>query len=395
VWLTDVSLVLPDGVLEGASLRFEDGLIAELRDGPAPHADVHGRGCLLLPGLVDLHGDMLERDLEPRPKAIFPTDLALFELDKRLAGLGVTTAFAAVSFMESRGRGHLRSEERARDIIGVINRLRETLLVDMRVHARFEITNPNAGSVLSKLLEKRQVHLVSLNDHTPGQGQYRDLERHIRHIAAWRGISEEEARQQALERVARVKEQPPSWTIIRDICERAARQGLIVASHDDDTVQKVDLVADVGVALSEFPVSFEAAREAKRRGMRVVMGAPNAYRGHSNSGNLSAQEAIREGLVDILASDYYPAALLHAVFKLAAEKVLPLHEAVKLVTQHPATAAGLQGRGSLEVGKRADLVLVEPGTRPRVRGTLRAGRVIYWDGHLAARSVATPLEVHV
>jgi alpha-D-ribose 1-methylphosphonate 5-triphosphate diphosphatase len=177
-----------------------------------------------------------------------------------------------------------------------------------------------------------------------------------------------------------------NWELARDIVGVAADQGLPIASHDDDTPEKVDLVASLGATICEFPVTLEAAQEASRRGMHVAMGAPNVLRGSSHSGNLSAREAIAAGVADLLAADYYPAALLHAVFALESEGMLPLHTALKLVSQNVAEALELRERGSIELGKRADLVLVETAGRPRVRGTIRHGVPIYWDGTMAQRT---------
>ncbi len=387
--LANLRLVLPDGILDNGYLDIEEGVIADIGQ-DASKFDLDGQGCYALPGLIDLHGDMIERDVEPRPKAYFPIDLALFELDKRLAALGITTAFAAISFAETRKMAYLSSEERARDSIHLINSLKDELLVDTRIHARFEITNHGAPRILHELLENEHIDLISLNDHTPGQGQYRDLEAHIKHVAAWQGVSEDAFRTEVLERLERLSENPPSWDVIHGICEEARHHGIVIASHDDDTVDKVDLITSLGASLSEFPVTLEAAREAKRRGLFTLMGAPNAYRGQSNTGNLSAMVALREGLVDILASDYYPAAMLHMVFKLAVDRILPLHEAVKLVSSNAANAAGLFDRGSLELEKRADLVLVEarPGKLPRVRASFAKGKPIFWDGKLELQTFA-------
>lgn len=378
--LANLRAVLADGVLEDAYLDIYDGLIQDIGQGQAK-ADLDANNYLLLPGLIDLHGDMIERDVEPRPKAYFPTRLALFELDKRLASLGITTAYAAISFAETNKRQYLRSEERAKDTIHLIHNLKNELLVDKRIHARFEITNLEAPRILQELVRNEQLDMISINDHTPGQGQYRDLERHIQHVSAWRGVTEESFRKEVTKRLERLKENPPSWDVIRTICEEAQAQGIVLASHDDDTIEKVNLVAGLGVSISEFPVTLEAAHQAKRKGLYTIMGAPNAFRGQSNTGNLSAMDALSEGVLDILASDYYPAAMLHIIFK---QSVLPLHEAVKLVSSNAAEAANLSDRGSLEVKKRADFVLLDDsGELPRVKATFAKGKLIYSDGSLA------------
>jgi alpha-D-ribose 1-methylphosphonate 5-triphosphate diphosphatase len=171
----------------------------------------------------------------------------------------------------------------------------------------------------------------------------------------------------------------------------------VLASHDDDTPDKVRLMDELGVAISEFPVSLEAAEAARANGIHVAMGAPNALQGRSTSGNLSAADAVAAGLVDTLATDYYPAAMLHAMFAFVDRGILPLHQAVKLVSQNPADALGMSDRGRIAPHAQADLVFVEMDGRPRVRGTLRAGVPIYWDSHMAQlsrlRQPGQPVEI--
>ncbi len=390
MWLRSARLVLPDQTLERGSVRIDGGWIAEIADGDGPRRpseeSFDARGLTLLPGIIDFHGDMLERDMEPRPGVFFPTDLALIELDKRLAATGVTTAYAAVSFMEGTGASGSRTFDRARAIVELIDAHRESLLVDMLVHARFEVTTPKATPILLDLIEADMIHLVSLMDHTPGQGQYRDVVKYAEIIEAWRKVSRQEADQMAQARVRKSEEGGTDWDQVRQVADAAASRGLPVASHDDDTREKVDLLVDLGVQISEFPVTRVAAERAHEVGLHVAMGAPNLFLGGSHNGNLSAREAIEAGLVDILVADYYPAALLHSVFELARSGVSPLHQAWKLVSQNAARALGLSDRGSIEAGNSADIILVEETSRPRVRGTIRRGVPIYWDGYLATRA---------
>ncbi len=377
MWLSELRVALPDRVVKRGSVRIEDGLIAEVIDGAparARHA-VDGRGLTLMPGIVDIHGDMLERELEPRPGTFFPVELALHQLDARLAMNGITTAYAAISL----GDGPLlRSEERARELIRAVNRFRDALGVDMRVHARFEVSVPEGTKVLEDALKAGHVHMVSLMDHTPGQGQFRDLEFYVDYMTRWLGGDREQAQRTAQAGL----ETPVSWEVAREITRLARERSVPIASHDDDTRHKVDVMADLGTHISEFPVTLEAAQEAKRRGMFVVMGAPNALRGGSHSGNLSAREAIGAGAMDLLCADYHPASMLQSAFKLAEDGQLPFEESVRLVTYNAARAAGLEDRGRIEIGARADLILIEDGHTPRVRATLRSGRVIYSDGRV-------------
>lgn len=386
MWLSDAKIVLPDRVMERGSICVEGERIVAIVEGPAPHADWDLHGLTVTPGIIDMHGDMIEREIEPRPGVHLPFDMALIELDKRLAANGVTTAYAAVSFAELWDKHELRREERAREIVAAICRHRDALLTDMRVHARFEVTNRRAPPVLLELIAAGQVDLVSVNDHTPGQGQYRDLEKYVRTIAEWHNISADTVAAMTRDRIARLQETPPAWDVVREVTALAMHYRLPIASHDDDTPEKVAFMAGLGVTISEFPVTLEAAEEAKQRGMHVVMGAPNALRGTSHSGNLSAMDAIAAGVVDMLAADYHPAALLQAAYAVVARGVLPLHRAIGLIAQNVAEGLGLRERGVIAERSYADIALIEEGPlRPRVRGTLRHGQFIYLDRVLAAR----------
>ncbi len=389
MWLNDLRVVLPDQVLEHGSIRIEDGVIAEICAGCAPDSAPSLNGLVAIPGIIDLHGDMLERDVEPRPGARFPIELGLYELDKRLAACGITTAYAAISF--AWGRDDIRSQENAIAMIETVNALRDSLLVDFKVHARFEVTNPQTAPILARLLEAGQVDLVSIMDHTPGQGQYKDVDNFFSFMQRWLGVDldtietglHEKFLTQVKAKVRQQAQKPRDWDVVRDVLTLARQHRIPVASHDDDTAAKVSEQAALGVTISEFPVTLEAAQAAHACGLAIIMGAPNAYRKQSTSNNLSAFDAIKAGLVDILATDYYPAAPLHAAFRLADEGVMPLHQSVKLISQNAAAAMGLHDRGRIAPGSSADLVLVENDGFHRVRGTIRRGVPIFWDSHLA------------
>ena len=389
MWLGDFQVVLADQVLPRGSVRVEDGHIAEVRDTAVDRPDLAGDGMLLLPGLVDLHGDMIEREVEPRPGAAFPVDMAVLELDKRMAGAGVTTAFVAVSFADAVTFGRVRSEDRAREIIETIGHLNAATLTDMRVHARFEVNNERAPPVLYELVAADAVDLVSLTDHTPGQGQYRDIERYVRYVARKKGLDETEVAARVHRRAAERQERPQTWDIVRAVTGLAREKGVPIASHDDDSAEKVALMQDLGARISEFPVTLDAAEAARRRGLTTVMGAPNALRGTSNSGNLVAREALAAGALDALASDYHPAAMLRAALTLAEAELAPLHRAIGLVTEAPARAVGLDDRGAIAVGRRADLTLVQRHPVPRVRATLCHGQF----SHAEARGAPRPKDL--
>ncbi|MDR6815049.1 alpha-D-ribose 1-methylphosphonate 5-triphosphate diphosphatase [Neorhizobium sp. 2083] len=381
MWLGNFTLVLPNEVVDTGSVRIEDGVIAEIRPEPVAGAVIDGGGRLLMPGFVDLHGDMIEREIAPRPNAQMPIDFGIHELDKKLAAAGVTTAYAAVSFATESVYGHVRSLETTSAVIEGINRLRDNLLIDHRVHARYEITNIGAAPTLERLLKADEIDMVSLTDHTPGQGQYNNIAAYIASISERRAITEEMAAEIVRKRIA-MRDNPEIEVKLKDIVSLALAHGLSLASHDDDSVEKVAEMFDLGVTISEFPVTLPAAEEARRRGLWTLMGAPNALRGQSMSGNLSALDAAKAGLLTIIAADYHPAAFVPGIFKLAdmAEGGLPA--AVAMATGNAARSAGLTDRGEIAIGQRADLVVVEKGDVHRIRATFRAGRFVYSDGTL-------------
>ncbi|TAV73149.1 alpha-D-ribose 1-methylphosphonate 5-triphosphate diphosphatase [Rhizobium leguminosarum] len=381
MWLSNFTLVLPNEVVSEGSVRVEGGVIAEIRPEPVAGAAIDGGRRLLMPGFVDLHGDMIEREIAPRPNATMPIDFGIHELDKKLAAAGVTTAFAAVSFATESVYGHVRSLETTSAVIEGINRLRDDLLIDHRVHARYEITNVGAAPALERLLNADQIDMVSLTDHTPGQGQYNNLQSYILSISERRAISEEMAAEIVAKRIA-MRNNPDIEAKLKEIVALSLKHKLSLASHDDDSVEKVAEMHDLGVTISEFPVTAPAAEEARRRGLWTLMGAPNALRGQSMSGNLSALDAARAGLLSVIAADYHPAAFVPGIFKLADMVDGGLPAAVAMATGNAARSAGLMDRGEIAVGQRADLVVVEPGDVHRIRATFRAGRFVYSDGTL-------------
>ena len=385
MWLSDFTLVLPDTVQRG-SLRIKNGRITEIIDGSVS-GGIDGRGHTIFAGFIDMHGDMIEQELEPRARVNFPMDVALNALDARLAASGVTTAYASVSFSRSAAQGERRSYEHTSQVIRALHGARQGCRVDHRIHARFDITFDNAVGVLAQLLEDGQVDLVSLMDHTPGQGQYRNLEIHIRNKAAQNGISVTEARQIVAQSIAdRDRPQEVLLANMRTVARLCREHGVALASHDDDTVEKAQLMADLGAVIAEFPVTHEAAQAAIAKGMMTAMGAPNAMRGQSYSGNLSARQAHAEGLLSILAADYHPAAILPAIRRLAEVDANGLAGAARLATVNPAKALGLADRGAIAPGKRADLVIVDD--RDRVALTLGDGCVVYSNGTMETASEA-------
>jgi alpha-D-ribose 1-methylphosphonate 5-triphosphate diphosphatase len=385
MWLSNFTLVLRDRLIPNGSLRIENGKIAEILESGVGQG-VQGHGMTLFAGFIDMHGDMIEQELEPRARVDFPMGVALSHLDARLAASGVTTAYAAVSFSRGVRDGEKRSFAHTDRVIRELSAAQSYCGVDHKIHARFDVTFDNAVEVLADLLADNRVDLVSLMDHTPGQGQYRNLEIHIKNRAAHHGISETEARQMVATAIAE-KSRPQEALLanMQQVAKLCKDHGVALASHDDDTVQKAQLMSDLGAAISEFPVTREAAETAIAQGMMTAMGAPNAMRGQSYSGNLSAREAHAAGLLKILAADYHPAALLPAVRVLAEVDPDGLAGAARLVSAHPAEALGLTDRGEIAVGKRADLVAVD--AQDRVAMTLSNGAVIHSNGTLSQTRV--------
>jgi alpha-D-ribose 1-methylphosphonate 5-triphosphate diphosphatase len=384
MWLSNFRIVLADRVIDSGALRIEDGVIAEISETPVANADVEGDGLLLLPGMIDMHGDMIEREIEPRPGVRMPMEMGLRDLDIKLASSGIATAYASLSFAPGSTYGHMRSYDFTSEMIRAVVASRPNLLIDHRVHARFEVTFPAALSVVKELVGEGLVDLVSLCDHTPGQGQYRDLELQAANMSKNKGIPVEVAAEQLQQRIRDRRETAGDMTAtLRAITQYCALHGVPVASHDDDTVEKVTLMDALGATISEFPVTLEAAQEAHRHGMLNAMGAPNALRGQSYSGNLSARAVHAAGLLDLLAADYHPSAMLPAVLVLSRTDPQGLAGAARLTSLNPARALGLEDRGEIRVGMRADLLVANDAGVGRVHATLSNGRPVFSDGTLA------------
>jgi alpha-D-ribose 1-methylphosphonate 5-triphosphate diphosphatase len=373
--LRDVRAVVPSGVVEDATVVCEDGVVVEVAErGPAPAGAVDGRGRLCLPGVVDVHSDGLEKEIHPRPTVVFPLEFALRSFEGRLRHAGVTTVLHGVAF-EDNPRYH-RTLTQARELHGVLNERAgcPEAPVDHRILHRLEARSADGVDTLVPLLGSVPgTPVVSFEDHTPGQGQYRDpavLAASLRPEQLPPGVTPEE-------HVAALMAEGEQRAALRDanlarVTALAQAGAIHLVAHDCEDAPAVHGARAWGARVAEFPLSADAARAARSFDMPVVMGAPNVLRGGSHSGNVAAEELVRAGLCDALASDYHPATLLGAVFTLAQRQV-PLHRAVALVTSGPADAVGLPDRGRLHPGQRADLALVDhDGRWPHVVATWRA-----------------------
>ncbi len=374
--IVNAQVVTPDGVKEHASLKVEDGKIAKIFEGSLKgKREIDAAGSYLFPGFIDIHSDAIEKGIEPRPNTFFPVDIAAYELDKKIAACGITTMYHSLSFAEL--EVGLRNNSTAAGIIREINALSHKLKVNTRIHARFEITDLGAVPFLKGLIEDRQISLFSFMDHSPGQGQFRDILAFKSYFGPVYAKTDAEM-DHIIERklLAKKNHAQANITELLGLCRQ---QQIAVASHDDDSREKIHWLKEMNIGMTEFPVNIETVRAAHEQGVSVILGSPNVLRGRSQAKNLSAREAIGAGFGDILCSDYAPMTLLHAVGTLTKLGILPIHEAIKMVSLNPAQAVGVAGEtGSLSVGKAADMVLVDCSDNfPRVLRTFVAGREVF------------------
>lgn len=373
--LTNAKVVAADRVFVGW-VAVDDGRIVEIGEGGGAKDGIDCQGDYLLPGLVELHTDHLEAHFMPRPRVFWHAGSAVMAYDAQIAAAGITTVFDSfrVGMDEYEARGGVG--EQMVTLAEAIERARaaELLRADHQTHLRCEIPSPNVVEFLEDFLARHPARLLSLMDHTPGQRQFRDLEKYFIYYQGKTGKSESELADVARERQVVGRERAEANR--PHVVALAHAHGLTLASHDDTTIADVEQAKREGVRIAEFPTTHEAAAASRAAGMATVMGAPNVVRGGSHSGNASARDFAEAGLLDILSSDYVPAALLMAAFHLAdAPNVGGLAGAVRLVTKNPAEAAGLADRGEIVVGRRADLVRVRAHHgEPVVRAVWREGQ---------------------
>lgn len=273
----------------------------------------------------------------------------------------------------------IREAENVWKLVDLIDQVSaSSRLLRHRVHARFEIDNIDEVERLKKRIAEKKIHLISFMDHTPGQGQFRDLEVYKKKVKGYNGAGADMAEIMADHQA----KQKLTIDAVREIARFAQDHQIAIASHDDDTVEKLEAVVSFGAAISEFPITLEVAGMAKRIGMMTVAGAPNVILGGSHSGNLSAAEGVRERSIDILCSDYYPAAMLHAVFQLVEQGYATMVDAIKMITLHPAKAVRIdKDYGSIREGKKADLLVLK-----KTDDGLPTVTVVWVDGKLVQKT---------
>lgn len=377
--IKNAHIVLRDRCLDHGAIAIHNDIITEISadaDALLPKANtyvVDAQGAHLLPGFIDTHSDHIERIIQPRPQSMIGFELALREQEKQLVNQGITTMYHSLSIADVRRKNPLRSAENMMELARMIHSMHEgEHLIRHRFHCRYDLCNLHDYDLLLQMLGEGLIHYLSFTDHTPGQGQYRDVAFFKEQVLGG-GHTDEERDRILLERMTREKLTRQQMERVADL---AAQKHVPIASHDDDTEEKLDYVTrNLGAAISEFPVELEIARQARHRGMQVVVGATNVLMGRSHSNNLSATTAIQEGCADILVSDYFPPSILHAVYKLYEQGILPLHEAVRMASHNPAVAMGVADQvGSIAPGQQADLLLVNRrGRIPSVESVFIAG----------------------
>ncbi len=373
--LTNARIVLADSVLHG-TIVLEGDRIADIQPGrsTAPGA-ADMEGDTLIAGVIDLHTDNLERQVQPRSNARWPSRSAMVAHDAQCAAAGVTTVLDALclgnlGFEKDRVRTFLDGVADGDALAGT-----GLLKSEHYLHLRCEVPAADMLELLDPVADHPRVRMVSLMDHCPGVGQYADLDRY-RAMRRQDGLDADYIEQRIAElQIQRAHARDPNR---RALLERVRPTGVVIASHDDRLQEEIDENHRDGIRISEFPVTMLAATAAKARGIQVIAGAPNIVRGGSHGGNVAAADLVREGAVDAFASDYVPASLIEAAFQCVQETGIHLPAAVALVTQRPAAMAGLPDRGQLSPGLRADVVRVRVYEGlPVVRHVWRAGeRVI-------------------
>lgn len=348
--------IITENAMIHGTLMFADGVIRSIDSGRSvPSGAIDCEGDYVAPGLIELHTDNLERHLTPRPKVNWPKRAAVLGHDRELAGAGITSVFDALrvgSEADQKRQGYLRyARETVDHILDQINH--RALKVSHHIHLRAELCTETLVEELYEFSENDRVRLVSLMDHTPGQRQFRDLSKHREYLVGKHGYNDAEVE--------------AHWTKLRELqtlyleknraatVAYATEVGAILASHDDTTLEDVLESDRFGITVAEFPTTLEAAEACRAKAQFIVMGAPNIVRGGSHSGNVAAQELARGGLLDILSSDYVPAALLNAAVSLGT-LLEDMAAGIRTVTACPADAVGFDDRGRIAPEKRADLV---------------------------------------
>ena len=358
---------------EDAAVCVGDGVIDAVGEETDAAQRIDARGLLVLPGIVDVHGDAFERQIMPRPGVHFAVDIALFDTDRQVVANGITTVFHGVTWSWEPG---LRGADNARAILSAMEEMRPRLGADTKFHLRHETFNLDAEPEITAWLDARRIGVLAFNNHMPAMKDNAPVRpAKIAEMAQRSGLSRD-AFQDLVLRIGQHADEVP-YSIER-LSAAAMANRVPLLSHDDVSPEQRRWYRSLGCRLAEFPTTIETAQEAARAGDDIVLGAPNVVRGGSHIGWINARDMIAQGLCSILASDYYYPAPVIAAFRLAADGVATIEKAWTLVSEIPAAAVGLADRGVIAAGRRADLILVDAtGGHPRVVATIVAGRIVH------------------
>jgi len=373
--IANARVALADRIIDRGWVAIADGRIADFGEGDARFAGEDAQGDLVMPGMIELHTDHLESHYVPRPKVFWNPIAAVVSYDGQLATSGITTVLDSLRVWREDGAEDV--DGRAGVLATAITSAREAdlLRADHFLHLRCELPMPDVVEEAMELVERPDVRLMSLMDHTPGQRQFRD-EGKLRDYYRGKAGGMTDAELDVL--FGRRVEYQKAYAAdnMRRIVALAHQHAIPLASHDDTTEENVtDAIRD-RVSVAEFPTTLEAAQALHGAGISILMGAPNVVRGGSHSGNIAAIDLAREGLLDILSSDYVPSSLLMAALQLPEQApAIDLASAIRTVTKTPAEAVGLADRGEIAIGRRADLIRVHIAhSVPVVRSVWREGR---------------------
>ena len=374
--LNNVRMVTADEVVLG-SMLIENGIIKAIdsQTSSLPQAqDLHGD--YVIPGLVELHTDNLEKFMNPRPGVDWPSMSAIVGHDNQVISSGITTVFDALSVGDISPKG-----DRLANLLPMLEAITHSqqegiTRAEHKIHLRCEVAHPKTHERFMELNDNAYVGLVSIMDHSPGQRQFAQLDKYREYYQGKYGMNAAQMDEFAEKQIrhAETYSQPNRLSIT----EHCRSKGLALASHDDATAAHVDESHALGMEIAEFPTTEEAASLSHQKGLKVLMGAPNVVRGGSHSGNISAHFLAQLGLLDILSSDYYPSSLLQAAFMLTQEHIgYTLPQAIRTVSKNPAESVHLHDRGEIAIGKIADLVQVKHTVLPMVQQVWKQGKRVF------------------
>ncbi len=366
--------VLRDGEMQARSVSLEDGVISK---GALPEVDL--TGYLILPGIIDLHGDAFERHIAPRPTAPFPIATGLAGTDRDAAANGVTTAYLAQSWS---WEGGLRGPDYASDLLAGLDAYLPHALIDLRAQIRCETHTVDTKERLLAVVQKHRVGYVVFNNHLDEAVML--AEKRPADIAIWARKAGRTPEDHMALVHATMAQKPRVPRYLCRLAEEFDRMGVVYGSHDDPDANTREHFSMIGAKICEFPTSVAAAEAARAVGDPVLMGAPNVVRGGSQAGNVSAQHLVRLQRCNALVSDYYYPALSQAAFRLVDEGIMTLPAAWDMISRNPADILRLTDRGRIDAGRRADLTVIHAETRV-VEATFSAGRLAYLGGEAAAR----------